>query len=115
MTPPFKGATRSISKKTIGHSCHWGLPGQKRFIPFPAKRYPRLRRCRSLAAKVTADRSGPDHPRTVFTLDLTSADGLFSADQFEIQPGDLVYVSESPLTAAGSILAALGSVIGLTN
>lgn len=66
-------------------------------------------------AKVTADRSGPDHPRTVFTLDLTSADGLFSADQFEIQPGDLVYVSESPLTAAGSILAALGSVIGLTN
>lgn len=64
-------------------------------------------------AKVTADRSGPDHPRTVFTLDLTSADGLFSADQFEIEPGDLVYVSESPLTAAGSILAVLGAVIGL--
>lgn len=64
-------------------------------------------------AKVTADRSGPDHPRTVFTLDLTSADGLFSADQFLIEPGDLVYVSESPITAAGSILGVLGSVLGL--
>lgn len=65
------------------------------------------------AATVTPGRDGPDHPRTVFTLDLTTADGLFSADQFEIQPGDLVYVSESPLTAAGSIFAALGSVLGL--
>ncbi|SLN61945.1 polysaccharide biosynthesis/export family protein [Pseudooctadecabacter jejudonensis] len=65
------------------------------------------------AETVTQGRDGPDHPRTVFTLDLTTADGLFSADQFEIQPGDLVYVSESPLTAAGSIFAALGSVLGL--
>ncbi|WP_439141827.1 polysaccharide biosynthesis/export family protein [Pseudooctadecabacter sp.] len=65
------------------------------------------------ASVVTADRRGPDHPRTVFTLDLTTADGLFSAGQFEIQPGDLVYVSESPLIAAGSIFAALGSVFGL--
>ena len=59
---------------------------------------------------VTSDRSGPDHPRTVFTIDLTSADGLFSAGQFLIQPDDLIYVSESPVTAAGSILAILGAV-----
>lgn len=65
-------------------------------------------------AAVTADRSGPDHPRTVFTLDLTSADGLFSAGQFLIQPDDLVYVSESPVTAAGSILAILGAVLRFT-
>lgn len=65
-------------------------------------------------AQVTADRSGPDHPRTVFTLDLTSADGLFSADQFTIEPGDLVYVSESPLTAASSIAAIVATVLGLT-
>lgn len=65
--------------------------------------------------EVTEDRSGPDHPRTVFTMDLTSADGLFSADQFLIQPGDLIYVTESPVTAAGSIFGLLGSVIGLNN
>ncbi|PVA05205.1 polysaccharide biosynthesis/export family protein [Thalassorhabdomicrobium marinisediminis] len=68
-----------------------------------------LRRYRADA--ITADRSGPDHPRTVFTLDLTSADGLFSAGQFLIQPDDLVYVSESPITAAGSILALFRSVL----
>lgn len=67
------------------------------------------------ANMVTADRSGPDHPRTVFTLDLTSADGLFSAGQFDIQPDDLIYVTESPLTAASSIFGVLGSVIGLNN
>jgi len=66
-------------------------------------------------SKVTTDRSGPDHPRTVFTLDLTTADGLFSADQFEVQPGDLIYVTESPVTAARSIFGLLGSVIGLNN
>lgn len=67
------------------------------------------------ARTVTDDRSGPDHPRTVFTLDLTSADGVFSADQFVLQPNDLVYVSESPLTALGSIFALIGSVFGLAN
>jgi len=65
--------------------------------------------------EVTEDRSGPDHPRTVFTMDLTSADGLFSADQFLIQPGDLIYVTESPVTAAGSIFGLIGSVVGLNN
>jgi len=67
------------------------------------------------ARSVTADRSGPDHPRTVFTLDLTSADGVFSADQFALQPNDLVYVSESPLTAISSVFAVIGSVFGLAN
>jgi polysaccharide export outer membrane protein len=66
-------------------------------------------------SKVTADRFGPDHPRTVFTLDLTSADGLFSADQFLIQPGDLIYVTESPMTAAQSIFSLMGSVLRLSN
>lgn len=64
---------------------------------------------------VTTDRSGPDHPRTVFTIDLTSADGLFSADQFLIQPGDLIYVTESPLVAAQSIFGLIGSIFGLSN
>lgn len=64
---------------------------------------------------VTHDRTGPDHPRTIFTLDLTSADGLFSAGQFEIEPNDLIYVSESPVTAAQSIFSIFGATIGLRN
>lgn len=66
-------------------------------------------------SQVTSDRSGPDHPRTIFTIDLTSADGLFSAGQFDIQSGDLIYVSESPITAAQSIFGIFGAAIGLSN
>lgn len=58
---------------------------------------------------------GPTHRRTVFTLDLTNADGLFSAGAFEVQSEDLIYVSESPITAAGTILGLIGAVFGLAN
>lgn len=61
------------------------------------------------------DDSGPDHERVVFTVDLTSADGLFSARNFRIHPGDLVLVTESPITSAQTIFALFGSVVGLAN
>jgi polysaccharide biosynthesis/export protein len=57
---------------------------------------------------------GPPEERMVFTIDLTSADGLFSAGNFRILPNDLVYVTESPITAAGSVIGILSSVFGLT-
>jgi polysaccharide biosynthesis/export protein len=59
------------------------------------------------------DGSGPPVRRVVFTIDLTSADGLFSAGEFRIMPGDLVYATESPVTAARSILGLLGSALGI--
>ena len=62
---------------------------------------------------VRADGSGPRHARTIFTIDLTSADGLFSAGEFVIQPGDLVYVTESPLVGARNVLSLIGSVFGI--
>jgi polysaccharide biosynthesis/export protein len=49
----------------------------------------------------------------VFTLDLTSADGLFSAGQFRIHSGDLVYATESPVTRAQTILSLIGSAFGV--
>ena len=64
-------------------------------------------------AAVRTDGSGPSQTRTIFTLDLTTADGLFSAGQFRIQPGDLIYVTESPLLTARSILGLIGTVFGL--
>ena len=57
---------------------------------------------------------GPPQERVVFTMDLTSADGLFSARNFEILPGDLVYVTESPLNAAQTVLGLIGNVFGLS-
>jgi polysaccharide biosynthesis/export protein len=56
--------------------------------------------------------TGPANVRTVFTIDLTSADGLFSAGQFRIRPGDLVYVTESPISTARTLLTVLGATIG---
>lgn len=62
---------------------------------------------------VRADGSGPRHARTIFTIDLTSADGLFSAGEFQIQPGDLIYVTESPLIGTKNVLGLIGSIFGL--
>lgn len=59
------------------------------------------------------DNTGPWRPETVFTIDLTSADGLFSAGQFQIRSGDLVYVTESPVTTAQTIFGLIGSSLGL--
>ena len=61
------------------------------------------------------DGSGPGQARVVFTLDLTSADGLFSARNFHIAHGDLVLVTESPITSAQTIFGLVGAVFGLAN
>jgi polysaccharide export outer membrane protein len=58
--------------------------------------------------------SGPPMERVVFTLDLTSADGLFSAGKFPIMAGDLVYATESPLGAASTIFGVLGTVLTIS-
>jgi polysaccharide biosynthesis/export protein len=65
------------------------------------------------ASVVRADGTGPRHVRTVFTLDLTTADGLFSAGQFRINSGDLVYATESPVSSTRSLIAILAAGIGL--
>ncbi len=56
----------------------------------------------------------PDMQQVVFTLNLTSADGLFAARQFEINPGDTLLATESPVTAAQTIFGLVGSVIGFS-
>ncbi len=64
---------------------------------------------------VGRDSHSPPHERMIFTLDLTSADGLFSAGEFRIAPGDLIYVTESPVTGVRTVFGLIGSVIGLNN
>lgn len=55
---------------------------------------------------------GPDMSQVIFSVDLTNADGLFAARQFQIQPGDTLLATESPITAAQTILRLFGSAIG---
>jgi len=59
--------------------------------------------------------AGPDMQQVVFTIDLTSADGLFAARQFEIHPQDTVLATESPVNAARTIIGLFGTVIGVSS
>lgn len=60
------------------------------------------------------DGTGPQMQQVVFTFDLTSADGLFAARKFHVQPDDTVLATESPVTSAQTIFGLVGSVFGLT-
>lgn len=64
---------------------------------------------------VRADARGPDQSRVVFSLDMTNADGLFSARNFRINPGDLVLVTESPVTGVQTIFGLIGSAFGIVS
>ncbi|WP_212522947.1 polysaccharide biosynthesis/export family protein [Actibacterium sp. MT2.3-13A] len=56
---------------------------------------------------------GPRETRAIFVIDLTTADGLFSAKRFQINPDDVVYASESPLTTVQTITQTVGSLFGI--
>lgn len=60
------------------------------------------------------DGHGPKLPQVIFTIDLTSADGLFAARKFQINPGDTVLATESPIGKARTILGLFGSVLGVS-
>lgn len=60
-------------------------------------------------------KSGPLRAHVVFAIDLTSADGLFAARGFRIQPYDTVLATESPVNAAQTIFGLIGSAFGVGN
>ncbi|SHH85290.1 polysaccharide export outer membrane protein [Cognatishimia maritima] len=57
--------------------------------------------------------TGPSKAETIFTLDLTSADGLFAARNFLIHPDDTVLATESPVTSAQTVLGLMGRVLSI--
>lgn len=65
--------------------------------------------------QVRLDGRGPDRPRVVFTVDLTTADGLFSARNFSIAHGDLVLATESPVTSTRTVFGLVGQIFGLSD
>ena len=58
---------------------------------------------------------GPRNTRVVFTIDLRSADGLFSARNFEINPNDLIMATESPINDVLLVSNIVGNFFGLFN
>ena len=62
---------------------------------------------------LAAGQRGPRQTRVVFSLDLTTADGLFSARQFQINPDDLVMVTESPINDALTVSNIFGNFFGV--
>ncbi|NVK15314.1 MAG: polysaccharide biosynthesis/export family protein [Rhodobacteraceae bacterium] len=65
------------------------------------------------ASALAPGQRGPRQQRVVFSLDLTSADGLFSARQFQINPGDLVMATESPVNDVLTISNIFGNFFGV--
>lgn len=67
------------------------------------------------ASALRSGQRGPREERVVFTLDLTTSDGLFSARNFRIQSGDLVLATESPVSSIQTVFSLFGSAFGLAN
>lgn len=59
--------------------------------------------------------TGPEQEQVVFVFDLTSADGLFAARKFQINPQDTVFATEAVVSSARTVLGLIGSVVGVTN
>jgi len=66
------------------------------------------------AKALRTDGSGPTKRRTVFVIDMTTADGLFSAGEFIIQPKDVVMATESRVASASVVLGLVGSIMGIS-
>lgn len=67
------------------------------------------------ASALRAGVRGPRQERVVFSLDLTTSDGLFSARHFRVQSGDLVLATESPVRSIQTVFSLFGSVFGLAS
>lgn len=61
------------------------------------------------------DGSGPNNTQMVFAIDLTSADAIFAARKFQINPGDLVLATESAVSSIRTVFGLVGSVVGVGN
>lgn len=65
------------------------------------------------ASAVSTDAAkGPPKQRMIFSFDLTSADGLFSAGEFKLEDRDLVLVTQSPLVNTRTVLNFVSGFLG---
>ncbi|MBV7380347.1 polysaccharide biosynthesis/export family protein [Maritimibacter dapengensis] len=68
------------------------------------------------ASAVTRDgKHGPTDSQVIFIMDITTADGLFAARSFKVQPGDTVMATESPAIALQTLLGIANGAALLQN
>ncbi len=65
-------------------------------------------------ADIHSGNAGPNLQQVVFTFDMTSADGLFAARKFPLNPNDTVLATESPVVGLRTVLELIGSVVGVS-
>lgn len=58
---------------------------------------------------------GPSRQQVIFTIDLTTADGLFAARNIAVNPDDTVLATESPVTTVRTIAELFGTFVGFGN
>jgi polysaccharide biosynthesis/export protein len=60
-----------------------------------------------------ADGHGPTKQQVIFTFDLTTAEGLFAARSFDVNPDDTVLVSEAALVSTRATVGFVSAILGL--
>ncbi len=132
----LRGGDKLLVEKDTRYFMALGASGRETLVPFPKdsltaleavtlmgginenRANPRgvlILREYPASAVVAEGGSGPTHHRVVFSLNLTSADGLFSASRFGVEPNDLVLATESSGATAATILGLLRSSITVAN
>lgn len=129
--PALQGGDRVLIEADPRSFTGLGAAGREQVIPFDSDTVTALRAVSMMGglADSRADPSGilvlrryplaalsrptpPPDQRIVFSFDLTGADGLFSADEFALQNGDIVLATQSPGTTTQRVLGLFGAVIG---
>lgn len=67
---------------------------------------------RRYSEQATLRPDGPPNTRVVFSFDLTSADGMFSADEFLIEHEDIVLATQAPAVSTQRVLGLFGAFLG---
>ena len=66
---------------------------------------------RRYSDRVLSRPEAPSTPRVVFSFDLTTASGLFVADEFALADGDIVMATQAPATSVERVLGLMGALL----
>ncbi len=67
------------------------------------------------SSAVAAGVRGPRMTRVVFSLNLATTDGIFSARRFQVNPDDLLIATESPINDVITVAGIVGNFVGVFN
>ena len=129
--PPLQGGDRVLIQADRRSFKALGAAGREEIVAFDADDVSALRAIslmggmadtradprgilvlRRYPEQVSARADGPDHPRVVFSFDLTHASGLFVADEFLLADEDIVMATQAPATSVERVLSLMGASLG---